>query len=294
MTPVFGPARDSLQYGGGVFSTASAFLRRAVPGVPGDDHDGSRARIATGVPATALLLARLPTLTVLLSDSPAGERLRLHFGHRKWGILHSRLAQGVLVLPETQGRYLRGRSRQAVRTNIHKAHAAGISCERLDPVGQRRAATLQLRERAPERVPWPDEQFCLPGDVWWAARDRRGEAVALAQVTVDREWAMLQLLVSTDRPSRYLLHGEVVEALVAARVRYLAVSTAMAPLLEPTLQYWQRLLGFQVVNLAVRSAPLALEGPPPIAAAALDHEIVPDTDAHEEPEPVPPVPVLAP
>jgi hypothetical protein len=294
MPPVFGPARDSLQYGGDVFGAASAFLRRAVPGVGGDDGDGSRARIPKGVPATALLLTGLPTLTVRLSSSPPGERLRLHFGHRQWGILHSRLAQGVLGLPETPGRYLRGRSRQALRTNIHKAHAAGISCERLDPLGARRAATLQLRERVADRVQWPDEQFRLPGDVWWSAHDRRGDAVALAQVTVDREWALLQSFVSIHRPSRYLLHHAIVEALVAARVRYLAVNTSMAPLLEPTLQYWQRLLGFQVVNLSVSSAPLAVDGPPPIADLAIDREVDPDAHAQEAPEALSPVPALAP
>jgi hypothetical protein len=269
---LFDPHPESLQYGGKVFRTASSFLRRAVLDADMDQSDACRASLPVGAVATALLLSRLPTLTVRLSDSPAGVRLRTHFEDRLWGIRHSRLAQGVLVLPEIPGRYLRGRSRQALRTNIHKARAAGISCQRLDYLDQRRAATLDLRERAGDRVHWPDERFCLPGDAWWAARDRRGQAVALAQITVDRDWALLQLLVSTHRPSRYLLHSEVVEALVASRVRYLTVSTAMAPLLEPSLQYWQRLLGFQVANLSVRSAPIAVAQPAPTTADAPEVE----------------------
>jgi hypothetical protein len=226
-TLLFGSGDDSFQYGGAVFCAASAFLRRAVPGVVDCDldRDAPRRLVAKGTVATPLLLAGLPTLTVRLSASPAGERLREHFAHRQWGILHSRLAQGVLVLPETNATYLRGRSRQALRSNTRKAREAGITCRRLDHLSERRAAALHLRERAGDRVHWRDELFCAPGDAWWSARNRRGEAVALAQVTVDREWALLQLLVSRDRQSRYLLHSEVVEALVAARVRYLSVSS---------------------------------------------------------------------
>jgi hypothetical protein len=251
------PRADSLQYGGTVFHHASSFLRRVVPGAPGDDRDARGVLVPVGLGATALLLARLPTLTVSLSDAPAGVRLREHFDDRMWGLLHSRIAQGVLVLPSERGRYLRGHSRQALRTNIHRAREAGITCRRLERVSQRRAASLHLRERLGDRDGWTDELFRLPGDAWWAADDPRRRSVALAQVTVDQEWALLRSFVSTHRPSRYLLHAEIVDALVASGVRYLAVSASMAPLLEPSLQYWQRLLGFRVVNLALRAKPLA-------------------------------------
>jgi hypothetical protein len=258
----FGPSPDSLQYGGEVFRAASLFLRRVTPGAQ-PDTPPVRAPLLAGGVATALLLSRLPRLSVSLSDSPAGERMRRHFDDRICGVLHSRLAQGVLMLPQQQGQYLRGHSRQALRTNIHKAQAAGVECRPLEHLDQRRAATLQLRARVPGMLKWPDELFCRPGDVWWSARAPRGEAVALAQVTVDRDWAMLQSFSSSDRASRYLLHAGLVEMLVATGVRYLAVSAPMAPLLEPSLQYWQRLLGFDVVNLSVCRKPLAPASPPP-------------------------------
>lgn len=35
----------------------------------------------------------------------------------------------------------------------------------------------------------------------------------------------------------------------------------MAPLLEPRLQYWQRLLGYQVANLSLSRTPLPVEAP---------------------------------
>jgi hypothetical protein len=294
--------RDPVQYGGDIFRTASAFLRRAVPGVPAGLANPDQRPVSTpaGVRATVVLLTRLPTLKVRLTGAPAGERLRTHFDDRKWGILHSRLAQGVLVLPDEHSHYLRGSSRQALRTNMRKAHSCGIRCQRLEHLDQRRAAVMHLRERATNHLSWPNELFCLAGDTWWAARDRRGTAVALAQVTIDSEWALLQSFVSTHRAARYLLHGQIVEELIAADVRYLVASAPMAPLLEPSLQYWQHLLGFRVANLSVRSSPLSAEAFEPVPRvqcdAAADVAVDQDALTPRVPDalPLPGAPALAP
>jgi hypothetical protein len=209
------------------------------------------------------LLASLPSVPVALTDTPPGERMRAHFSHRIWGIPHSRLAQGVLVLPgEDDPPYLRGRSRQAVRTNIRKARAAGITCQPLLEVAAQRAATRRLRSCAPWMLEWGEEEILsAPGDVWWAAVEPDGTPVTLAQITVDRSWALLQAFASTDLASRYLLHTTLVEMLVRADVRYLAVNGEMAPLLDPNLQYWQRLLGYRVFNLRLCRTPLPSRQP---------------------------------
>jgi hypothetical protein len=243
---------DSFQYGGGDFATASLFLRRVVPGAA--VHGRSMpASLLPGLTATAILLMTLPRLSVSLTDSPPGERLRRHFGHRIWGIRHSRLAQGVLTLPQEQGAYLRGRSRQAVRTSVRKALAAGVVCRPLDSIEERRAVAGHV---VPGMTEWSDELFMLPGDQWRAAFAPDGVPVAIAQVTVDREWALLKGLVSSDHASRYLLHTDLVNALVEAKARYLVVDGPMAPLLAPALQYWQRLLGYRVAGLSVCRKPL--------------------------------------
>jgi hypothetical protein len=235
------------------------------------EPERSPAPLPVGAGATVLLLSFLPKLTVRLSEAPAGRRLRAHLDDRQWGILHSRLAQGVLELPQSHACYLRGRSRQALRTNMRRAQQAGIACRSLDHVAERRAATLHLRDRIEDRLQWADELFCLPGDWWWSAYNRRREAVALVQVTVDREWAMLQSFVSNDQASRYLLHSELVKTLIAAQVRYLVVNAATAPLLEPPVQYWQQLLGFRVANLSVRAAPIPDDDRAALPAPAIEH-----------------------
>jgi hypothetical protein len=199
----------------------------------------------------------LPKLQFSLSESPAGERLQRHFNHRIWGIRHARLAQGVLVLSDRDGSYLRGRSRRALRTGVNKARAAEITCRPLDDLDERRAAAWSLRDRVPGMCERADDLLRLPGDAWWAAFAPNGEPVAIAQMVVDRELALLQTFVSNDRASRYLLHTELVEWLARANVAYLAVDGPMAPLLEPGLQYWQHLLGYQVFNLELSRTPIA-------------------------------------
>jgi hypothetical protein len=244
---------DPLQYGGEHFLAASLLLQQLVPGTAGE-LDG-RAPLWSGFGAAVRLCVSLPRLRVSLSDSPAGRRLRTHFRDRIWGIPHTRLAQGVLVLPAEPGSYARGRSRQAVRTSMNKARAAGIVCRALDETETRRGVAEPLRARVPEISEPGGELLCLPGDTWFAAFAPSGEPVTIARVTIDREWALLKSFVSTHRPSRYLLHTELVETLVRANVGYLAVDAPMAPLLEPNVQYWQRLLGYQVCNLSLSRTP---------------------------------------
>jgi hypothetical protein len=270
---------ESLQYCGEDFRTASLFLRRVAPALAAGPRP-AHAPLVAGFRAVAVLLANRPGLRVSLTDSPEGERLRAHFSHRIWGIPHTRIAQGVLVLPHEEGRYVQGRSRRAVRTGINKARAAGITCRALDHVEERRAAADHLRARVPFMSNWDDELFSRPGDSWWAAFALSGEPVTIAQISVDREWALLQSFSSTDRPSRYLLHTELVEMLVRANVRYLATEGPMAPLLEPTLQYWQSLLGYRIFNLALCGTRLDPEQPEPAPQVAADRGSEPALATH--------------
>jgi hypothetical protein len=285
--PRLTPSAGSLQHGGDVFLAASSFLRRVVPGVATEEQQLDAAPLIAGSRATVLLLRGLPRVPVELTDSLAGLRLRKHFDDRTWGIRHSRIAQGILSLPDEPGQYPRGRSRQALRTNIRRARAAGITCRQLHHLDERRGAALQLRARIPGMWQWSNEMFSLPEDIWWAGETSRGQTVAFAQVTVDREWALLRSLASSDRPSRYLLHAVLVDVLVASGVRYLAVDGPMAPMLEPSLQYWQRLLGFDVVHLSVSRQPLVQRASSPAVVPKLDARS--DRDGAQELEDLPDV-----
>src|ERR1700691_290963 len=70
----------------------------------------------------AFLLA-IPRTQVRLSGGPSGERIRAHLQLRRWGLPRFRLAQGVLHLPTDFATYMRGRRRQALRTNVSRARS---------------------------------------------------------------------------------------------------------------------------------------------------------------------------
>lgn len=83
--------------------------------------------------AGSLILTRyrrsLPTLDVPLTPSPVGRMIGQHFAIRADGRLRYRDAQAVLPLPGDLSEYLRGRHRQAVRTNVGHARRAGMRAE---------------------------------------------------------------------------------------------------------------------------------------------------------------------
>jgi len=124
-----------LQYGGRCFSAASALPLNG---------DLTRPRRLLGlaeavvrcpkrVAALIVLLLRTPSEPMFVSESATGARLRSYFAERAVGVFpKNRLCRGVLMLPEQPGEYLRGRRRQALRTNLRRAATAGITCEVID------------------------------------------------------------------------------------------------------------------------------------------------------------------
>ncbi len=85
--------------------------------------------------ALIVLLFRTRSEQVVLSTSLTGQALSAYFNQRSFGVFpQNRLCRGLLVLPEHHSDYLRGRRRQALRTNLRRAEVAGIRCEAIsDP-----------------------------------------------------------------------------------------------------------------------------------------------------------------
>jgi hypothetical protein len=193
------------------------------------------------------LLVRLPRIEVRLSDSSSGREIDAYLRARARGLYPNRIAQGVLHLPERPADYLRGRSRQAVRTNLHRAEAAQLQCRAVFDLDERRCAAAELGHEE-----WAAKLVDRPSDPFWVARDEAGENVGLLWATVDSEWAMLRLLVATRSEARYALHMALVTYLCSREVRYLFVRERSALLLTPGLQYFQKVLGYRVAHLRVR------------------------------------------
>ena len=186
------------------------------------------------VPVLIRFLRSLPRMNANLSDSPAGLAIAEHLSLTRWGIPRFRLAQGVLCLPSDFASYLRGRRRQALRTNVRRAREAGFDCHSTTVQGWVRA------ERKLTRV--------APVEYWWAT-GRDGTTVGAAWLTVDDECALLHSMNSSERYARWLLHTAIVERLCASRCRLLLTNSFDVLLMSPGQRYFQQLLGYSIARV---------------------------------------------
>lgn len=193
----------------------------------------------------------LPRLTLRLTGTPPGVAIRSRLRPRL--VDRSYLAaMSVLTLEPDMWR---GRSRQALRTNCSRADKAGIVVRRVDDPERAldHIASLFDGRRDSDGGVWYRERLRLAEGEFWFALGPDGAALALAEVIVDRETAMLRSLISADAPlasdARYLLVRDVADDLVARSVDHLVVGRTLS--LPKGLQYFQRLLGFRSVNVVV-------------------------------------------
>jgi hypothetical protein len=189
--------------------------------------------IVLRLPYLIAFLLMIPRTRVRLSGGPAGELIRAHLQLRRWGLPRYRLAQGVLHLPADFATYMRGRRRQALRTNVSRARSRGIRCTH----------TLVRAGRF-----GPGER--------WQAWNRAGVLVGEAWVTIDDECALLHSLVTSESDVRWLLHTVVVERLCGGGCRQLLTDSHDAFLMPAGQQHFQRLLGYSVERIN----PAPLEG----------------------------------
>jgi hypothetical protein len=198
----------------------------------------------------------LPRLTLILSGSPEGKEIA-ELLSRSRALIPARVAVSVLTLPHNPEDYMRGRKRQAVRTNVTQGRAIGITC-------RKEICPEQLRHRIHEVLDQRDnpnyepllERVDTRSGEFWLAIGANDKAVALAVVTVDVQVARLAWMLSAQQEknsaARYLLSTEIFTDLARRQVRYVIADCAL--FLPPGIIYFQRLLGFQPMNLDVRRA----------------------------------------
>src|ERR1700709_129689 len=127
------------------------------------------------------VLAELRALVVGLSPTALGDRMEAKYGGHRRGV-PCRLAVSVLALPARGEDYLRGRSRQAVRTNGNRAIEAGVTRRRMGRGEGDVRITAVLRARGEEGLIESVREDLHTGLVQaWLARDAEDatEVVAL-------------------------------------------------------------------------------------------------------------------
>jgi hypothetical protein len=214
------------------------------------ESGGARAwwgRMRGGAPALASYRRSLPVVDVPLTGSPAGRMIGEHFAIREHRRHRYRDAQAVLSLPADSATYMRGRHRQAVRTNVGHARKAGLTI---------------IRTTIDDWKPGEDDSRdgrITPGPVeWWMVAGPGGEGPPRAEaiLSVDDHVALLHGLTSSATHARWLLHTAMVERLCGT-CDLLLVNSEPAYLLPPGAQHFQRLLGYDVARLRLRRAPSA-------------------------------------
>jgi hypothetical protein len=207
------------------------------------------------------LLLGTPSENVVLSTSLTGQALSAYFGKRWFGVFpQNRLCRGVLILPERHADYLRGRHRQALRTNLRRAEDAGIRCEAITDPGRAFDAIREIvRHR---RIGLTDAE--LSGLESWRtmlagpemtlviARDRVGCPLAITGAVIDDAVCVVLVAVASSHEGRWALHDYLVRALIARGVNYLLVEGG-GPFgalgFDANVQRYQRLLGYELRHL---------------------------------------------
>jgi hypothetical protein len=222
--------------------------------------------------ALILLLLRTPRVYVALSGSPAGQALDEYFNQRSMGILpKTRLCRGILVLPRDHADYLRGRRRQALRTNLRRAARAGIQC---DVVSDPRVA-VEDAHRVFCRRGVSSTEADLEGwlnavrsgvtrsEVTIAvARDEDGRPLAMVEAIVDDTVCVIKHGLATSHEARWALHDHLVRLLIARRVRYL-LADGGGPFgalgFTSNVRHFQHLLGYELRHVVPVDAELAMD-----------------------------------
>lgn len=195
---------------------------------------------------------------ITLSDSKSGQDIREYFSRRSLGVLPvTRFCRGVLLLPEDHAEYLRGRRRQALRTNLRRAAEAGIRCEIITD----RSGTVEDLRSLLNGRPVGEEHFDADGFravierpelTLIVARATTGRPLAMAGMLIDHTVCLLQFAFAKDDHARWILHDYLVRMLIERRVSYL-VASGGGPFgalgFPPGIQHYQHLLGYELRHL---------------------------------------------
>jgi hypothetical protein len=263
-----------LRYGGRWFSAASA--------LPLDGLSRPRRLLslfASGalrpwrVAALIIVLLRTKTEYVLLTESSAGRALRSHFTERSFGLFpRNRFCRGVLPIPQRHSDYLRGRQRQALRTNLRAATAAGVRCEELSDRSLLPGEISQVLRGKGRSV--TDPELRVLASTWRAlftegpemtvmvARDERGTALAIMGAVIDDMVCLIRVAVASSHHARWALHNHLVRILIDRGVRYL-LADGGGPFgalgFGTNVHHYQHLLGYELRHIAARPFGMATD-----------------------------------
>jgi hypothetical protein len=243
-------------YGSPLFSRACR-IAAACREIEGSGPRAAWRRVRAGSLILRWYQRRLPSIEIRPTTSPPGRMISQHFAIRDEGRRRYRRAQGVLALPDDFSEYMRGRHRQAVRTNVGHARKAGLT---VISYAVDNWAPGEGDIRRPDIAPGPIER--------WMVLDAEGVVVADSIVSVDESVALLHGLVSFATNARWLLHTAIVERLCGS-CAVLLTNSEDAYWLGSGTRHFQRLLGYRIMRLRLPHSNRSLVAEPTAHPAGL-------------------------
>jgi hypothetical protein len=183
----------------------------------------------------------------------------------------------VLVFPRHHSDYLRGRRRQALRTNLRKAAAAGIRCELTQDRSLALDQVIEILTYRDGSVTEADAKaWCAdvvqPELTLVVARDTRGRPLACAGVVVDDVVCLIRFAIARSHEARWALHDYLVQILIARGISYLMAGGG-GPFgalgFESNVQHYQHLLGYELRHVTPNTRRLAPRSRRLLAAMAI-------------------------
>ena len=207
------------------------------------------------IPTYAQLLRRLPVVLLQFTPMPAGRLLYNRWHTQSW---RRAASHAVLAMPSTQQGYLRGRSRQAVRTNLHRAAALNLVCRPVEPDWtwiREGIASEPYNDLISQVDDGANDQGFVQS---WAVFDTSNNVLGRAVVVVDERTAVLLLLagppdLAVAHQTRYLLHTTLVRDLIEQGVRHLVVESILGA--PAGHKYFAARLGYRACRMKVERVP---------------------------------------
>jgi hypothetical protein len=161
-------------------------------------------------------------------------------------------------MPSTHQAYMRGRSRQAVRTNLHRAAALDLTCRQVEPDWawiKEGIASEPFNELINQVDGGARNQDFVQS---WAVFDKDENELGRAVAVVDERTAVLLLLagppdLTVAHQTRYLLHTTLVHDLIAQGVRHLVVESILGA--PAGHKYFAARLGYRACRMKVERVP---------------------------------------
>jgi hypothetical protein len=207
----------------------------------------------------AISIAGLPTVTVELSHQNAAVWSAPNFPPATRRLAGGRRAQAVLDLQADDDVYFAGRRKRALRNNLNHAKRAGVTVTRPANYRDWLASAREIYQHRPGglqtlmEIGAPDDDEKM---VYLVAINPDGTPVAIAgAVVLDRLGVLFTLITRPGDPhaaaSRHLIHTDLRYWLKRDGVQFLTAGSALQ--LQPGLQYFQYVLGYEVRNLRIIS-----------------------------------------